>query len=405
MPWAKSSSEYSFECGKCKLKFLSLDTLWLHFRNDHVAGNDSKQNISKSIRMPRSRTSLAHSEIRRRPPPLVMAQPLVMDQPHVAARRPASRASSLGSHSSHGRVSAQGGDPFSPDVVNSIYDMNRELPRKAATRTPPTPSLDTTWGAQSRPPSPGISQIQVRRPILSTPPTAPRRLSLPGFSPATPPREDLWPKYQGGTSSLSPMPTRLPSIESFNILPRPPKYEGEMAFKSPAHTGIPWTRLSDQESIKSSFHPADKLNQILKIFEDTNKSHNSPLIAIYISKVVTSSIARQLYDTVLISPPQEALPSDFDISGVLEARNTCIDAGHDLTSLDEALAHIYPHHRDFLYNQVQRQYHNNNLALGEVTSKATLLSDWTNTRDRINGWLLHHRHGRNFAHVYARRCR
>jgi hypothetical protein len=226
-------------------------------------------------------------------------------------------------------------------------------------------------------------------PILSTPPTAPRRLSLPGFSSATPPREDLWPKYQGGMSSLSPIPTGLPSIEPFNILPRPREYEGGMPSESPAHTGIPWTMLSGHESIKSSFQPADKLNQILKIFEDSNKSRNSPLITIYISKVVTSSIARQLYDTTMISPPQETLPSDFDISGVLEARNICIDAGHDLTSLDEALAHIYPHHRDFLYNQVQRQYHHNNLALGEVTSKATLLSNWTNTRDRINGWLLH----------------
>jgi hypothetical protein len=151
MPWAKPSSESSFECGKCKLKFLSLDALGIHFRNDHVAENDSRQNTSKSIHMPRSTTPLKYSDIRRRPPPLVMAQP------HVAARRPASQASSLGSRSSHGRVSAQGGDPFSPDVVNLIYDMNRELPRKAATRTPPTPSLDITWGAQGRPSSPGIS--------------------------------------------------------------------------------------------------------------------------------------------------------------------------------------------------------------------------------------------------------
>jgi len=57
-----------------------------------------------------------------------------------------------------------------------------------------------------------------------------------------------------------------------------------------------------------------------------------------------------------------------------EARRKCLEAGHDLTSLDKTLTHIYPYHRDFLHNPLPRQCHHNNLVLAEVTSKATLLS-------------------------------
>lgn len=267
------SSEFPFECVRCKREFVSLDTLWQHFRTEHrTEGNPMQGSSRQSLGKTGSRTL---SDTRRRSPPLVMA------------RGPVSCASSFGSHSSHGRVSAKGGDLFSPDIVNSIYDMNRELPRKRATRTPPTPSLDMSWGTKGRSPSSGISPSQARRatpPALSNVPLVTRRRSLPlHFSPFSLGKEDLLPKYQGEMPSESSVYKKLPGIEPFDPPPQ----------------------------------PANTLDQVLKIFRDTNKARNSPFIADYISEVVTSGMTRQLHNTIPIMATANALFATIDLARLI----------------------------------------------------------------------------------------